>query len=177
VDYDKVMTLFHSDGQSKPAHPKVPERRAPEVPTRHLYEPPNLLPRQKTSFQSKTTGSTKSSTDLVVNYKKFMKLDQAELATMAYDNTRECNFVAIKKFKPADKRTVADIRPFQNNNVVGIVHAYFENDEIIVLYEPMVITLRRMTAVIPSGLKEHQIAKISKEVSNVHDWLCLLTWK
>lgn len=97
-------------------------------------------------------------------YHEFMELDQAGMAVMGYDESREHNIVAIKKLKSPGNRRQPKLRPFTSDQVVAIVDILNDKDSMTVIYEPMDVTLRQVTSIVPGQLKDFQIAAVCKEV-------------
>jgi len=100
-----------------------------------------------------------------VAYHEFMVLDQAGSAIIGCDNTRERNLVAIKSLKGVDKSSMRGVRSFTSDYVVNIIETYFDNDDLVIIYQKMDISLRRITSILEGPLKPFQIAAICKEVS------------
>jgi hypothetical protein len=67
---------------------------------------------------------------------------------MGFDNTREANLVAIKRLERIDKRLTHRMRPFISDSVVNIKDIYFDNDDLVIIYEPMHISLREITGIL-----------------------------
>jgi hypothetical protein len=98
-------------------------------------------------------------------YHEFMVLDQAGSANMGCDNTRERDLVAIKRLKGIDKSSTHKMRPFTSDHVVNIRDMYFENDDLVIIYEQMHKSLRDITGILQGPFEPFQIATICKEVS------------
>ena len=64
-----------------------------------------------------------------------MVLDQAGLANIGCDDTRECNLVAIKRVIGVRKRLLYRIKPFTSDHVVSIREIYFENNNLVIIYK------------------------------------------
>jgi serine/threonine protein kinase len=94
-----------------------------------------------------------------------MVLDQAGSAVIACDNTRERKLVAIKRFKGIDQSSTRKIPPFRSDHVVNIKETYFDNDDMVIVYEQMDISLRNVTSILQGPFKPFQIATICKGVS------------
>jgi hypothetical protein len=106
-----------------------------------------------------------------------MVLDQAGSAIIGCDYTRERNLVAIKSLKGLDKSSMRGVRFFTSDYVVNIIETYFDNDDLVIIYKKMDISLRRITSILEGLLKPFQIAAICKEVSlpkTLLDRSCLL---
>jgi hypothetical protein len=101
-----------------------------------------------------------------LTYHEFMKLDQAGPAVMGCDNTRECNLVAIKRLKGVSKASKPRIQPFTSNQVVELKDMFFDNDDLVIVYEQMEISLRAVTGIQPGPFQDFQIAAICKEVKH-----------
>lgn len=100
-----------------------------------------------------------------VTYHKFMVFDQAGSANVACDNTRERNLVAIKRFNGIRKSSMRKIQPFTSDYVVSIKETYFENDDMIVVYERMDVSLRHVTGIMQGPFNPYQIAAVCKQVN------------
>ncbi|EXJ56210.1 serine/threonine protein kinase [Cladophialophora psammophila CBS 110553] len=107
------------------------------------------------------------------NYHEFMDLDQAGTATMACEYDRSANIVAIKRLRGIDASSTQLGRPFVSDTVVSIINMYFDGDLLTIIYEPMDISLRKVTSILKSPLKHFHIAAICKELvaglSYIHD--------
>ncbi|KAH8653977.1 hypothetical protein BGZ60DRAFT_568489 [Tricladium varicosporioides] len=110
-------------------------------------------------------------------YHEFMVLDQAGLANIGCDSTRECNLVAIKRFNGIRKSPMRRIRPFTSDYVVSIQETYFENANLVIIYERMDVSLRHVTGILQGPFKPPQIAVICKQLvaglSYIHEELSL----
>jgi hypothetical protein len=101
-----------------------------------------------------------------VAYHEFMVFDQAGSAIIGCDNTRERNLVAIKRLNIGiDKSLIRGIQPFTSDHVVNVRESYFDNDDLVIIYEQMDISLRYVTSILQAPFKPFQIAAICKEVS------------
>ena len=98
-------------------------------------------------------------------YHEFMVLDQSGPANMGCDNTRDHNLVAIKRLKGIDKSSTRRMRSFTSDHVVSIRDIYFDNDDLVIVYEKMYKSLRDITGILQGPLKPFQIAALCKEVS------------
>lgn len=147
----------------------VPEKRSSrEKPSSHLsdsgYKEGNEITGSKrTRIERRIERSPR------VTYHEFMDLDQAGSAVMGCDNTRQCNLVAIKRLRGVDKNSAYGMQPFTNDHVVSIEDMYFDNDDLVIIYEPMDISLRAVTSIVQGPFKPFQIAAICKEVSTSPD--------
>ena len=109
---------------------------------------PKIIPQQTTSYQA------------------FMPLDQAGPATIARDNLKDGTFVAIKRVKRADRNPVYRTPDFTSEHV-NILDMFLEGDEdIIIVYEQMDVSLRHIVAVVGGPLQAFEIAAVCKEVSS-----------
>jgi hypothetical protein len=88
-----------------------------------------------------------------VAYHEFMILDQAGSAVIACDNTRERKLAAIKRFKGIDQSSTRKIPPFRSDYGVNIKETYFDNDDIVIVYEQMDISLRNVTSILQGPFK------------------------
>jgi hypothetical protein len=100
-----------------------------------------------------------------VTYHEFMVLDQAGLANIGCDDTRECNLVAIKRLVGVRKMLLRRIKPFTSDHVVSIRETYFENDDLVIIYERMDVSLRHVTSILQAPFQPSQIATICKQVN------------
>jgi hypothetical protein len=100
-----------------------------------------------------------------MTYHEFMVLDQAGSANIGCDNTRECNLVAIKRLIGVRKRLLRRIKPFASDHVVSIKETYFENDDLVIIYERMDVSLRHVTSILQGPFQPSQIAAICKQVN------------
>jgi hypothetical protein len=106
-------------------------------------------------------------------YKKFMELDQAGPASLAFSYslvTNQCKVVAIKSCSlPASLGTA--LRPIENDRVVQLEEFFTCGREAFLVYEPMAVTLVDLLAV-RRVLTAFEIAVICKEVkSQAECWL------
>jgi hypothetical protein len=99
-----------------------------------------------------------------ISYHEFMALDQGGAANMGCDNTRECNLVAIKTLRGIDKNSIRGIRPFTGDHVVSIRDVYFDNNDLMIIYEQMDVSLRDVASILQGPFEPFQIAAICKEV-------------
>jgi serine/threonine protein kinase len=106
-----------------------------------------------------------------------MVLDQAGSANIGCDNTRERNLVAIKRLRGIRKGSMRRIRPFTSDHVVSIRDKHFENDDLVIIYERMDVSLRHVTGILQDPFKPSQIAAICKQLvaglSYIHEELSL----
>ena len=124
---------------------------------------PGIVERNKSSFAQLVRNKGKAS------YQEFMPLDQAGSAVIAHDNTKGGDFVAVKRVKRVDPKPVYTVPDFKSDHLVNIKDMFLEgNDEIIVIYEQMDVSLRHIMAVSGGPLQAFEIAAICKEVSLVH---------
>ncbi len=101
------------------------------------------------------------------SYHTFMPLDQAGPAVIARDNMKDRAFVAIKRVKRADRNPVYRLTDFTSDHLVNIKDMFLEgDDEIVIVYEQMDVSLRHIVAVIGGPLQAFEIAAICKEVSD-----------
>jgi hypothetical protein len=167
---DKRITVFPGDGETshlaKTRRPLKAYLKTPSVPAsvpsqraREIEASAKGRPVAASQPLSKSTAGAK------INYSTFMEIDQAGFAVMAYDNTKECNIIAIKRLRVTNWRTIRQIQPFTSDHVVSIKQSYMNDSEMVIIYEKMDISLRDMTAVLSEPLKDCHIATICKEVS------------
>ena len=96
-----------------------------------------------------------------------MLLDQAGPAVIARDNKEDGPFVAIKRVKKADYNLIYRIPDFISNYLINIKDMFLEgNDEVMIVYEQMDISLKHIMAVTGGPLHSFEIAAICKEVSD-----------
>ncbi len=102
------------------------------------------------------------------SYHTFMPLDQAGPAVIAREDKEDGPFVAIKRVKRADRELVYRIPGFKNDHLVNIKDMFLEcEDEIVIVYQQMDVSLRHIMAVTGGPLHSFEIAAICKEVSDV----------
>lgn len=99
-----------------------------------------------------------------VSYNELMTRDQAGPAIIGSDNSEECRFVAIKRVKKVDNSLVHRIPSFNSDQLVEIRDMYQDNDDVVIIYEQMDVSLRHITGLLQGPLKAFQIAAICKEV-------------
>ena len=101
------------------------------------------------------------------SYHTFMPLDQAGPAVIARDNKEDGPFVAIKRVKRADRDLVYRVPDFTSDHLVNIKDMFLEGDEeIVIVYEQMDVSLKHIVAVTGGPLQGFEIAAICKEVSD-----------
>lgn len=100
-----------------------------------------------------------------ITYHEFMVLDQARSANIRCDNTRERNLVTIKRLHSVRKGSMRKIQPFTSEHVVSIRDKHFENDDLVIIYERIDVSLRHVTSILQDPFKPSQIAAICKQVS------------
>jgi hypothetical protein len=122
-----------------------------------LRDGPNLDGLRRTRTEDQTPSR--------VTYHEFMVLDQAGLANIGCDDTRECNLVAIKRLIGVRKRLLRRIKPFTSDHVISIKETYFENDDLVIIYERMDVSLRHVTSILQGPFQPSQIATICKQVN------------
>lgn len=98
------------------------------------------------------------------NYHEFMVLDQAGPARMAYEHDKEDELVAIKRIKHVNTSSTKLEIPFTSDSVVSIRDMYLDDEYLMVIYEPMDISLRQATSILQGPLKHFHIAAICKRV-------------
>ncbi len=99
-----------------------------------------------------------------VSYNELMTLDQAGPAIIGSNNSEECNLVAIKRVKRVNNSLVHRIPSFNSDQLVEIRDMYQDNDDVVIIYEKMNVSLRHITGLLRGPLKAFQIAAICKEV-------------
>ena len=140
-------------------------------PAKRLRDGPNPdVPDSAYKDRDEATGSgrtrTKERAPSRVTYHEFMVLDQAGSANIGCDNTRERNLVAIKRLIGARRRLLRRIKPFTSDHVVSIKETYFENDDLVIIYERMDVSLRHVTSILQGPFQPSQIAAICKQVND-----------
>ena len=96
-----------------------------------------------------------------------MPLDQAGPAVIARDNKEDRPFVAIKRVKKADHGLVYRIPDFTSDHLVNIKDMFLEGeDEVVIVYEQMDVSLKHIMAVTRGPLHSFEIAAICEEVSD-----------
>jgi NADH:ubiquinone oxidoreductase subunit E len=83
----------------------------------------------------------KEQTPSQVTYYKFIVLNQAGLANIRYNNTRECNLVAIKRLIKVCKRLLRRIKPFTSDYVISIKEINFKNNNLVIIYKRIDVSL------------------------------------
>jgi hypothetical protein len=96
-----------------------------------------------------------------------LSLDQGGPAVIGCDNTKERNLVAIKRLKGLNKASKPRIKPVTSKQVVELKDMFFEDDDLVIVYEQMEISLRAITGIVPGTFKDLQIAAIVKEVKHM----------
>ncbi|KAK3169325.1 hypothetical protein OEA41_008708 [Lepraria neglecta] len=133
-----------------------------------------LSPPDPTSYQKDGTSTSNFETKsieqpIVVTmqgaYDEIMAVDQAGLAMIGSNNNEEPSLVAIKRIKKADESPVSRITPFTSDHLVQIRNMYEDDDDVVIVYETMDVTLRQLTGILQGPLKAFQIAAICTEVS------------
>ena len=99
------------------------------------------------------------------SYHEFMALDQAGPAVIARENVEDGVFVAIKRVKRVDPKPVYHIPDSRSDHLVNIKEMFLEDNEIVIVYEQMDVSLRHIMAVNGGPLQAFEIAAICKEVS------------
>jgi hypothetical protein len=77
-----------------------------------------------------------------------MNLNQARPAIIGFDNTREANLIAIKRLKRIDKRLTYRMRPFISDSIINIRDIYFNNDDLVIIYKLIHISLRQIIGIL-----------------------------
>ncbi len=114
-------------------------------------------------------------------YHTFMPLDQADPTVIARDNMKDRAFVTIKRVKRADRDPVYRISNFTSDHLVNIKDMFLkDDDEIVIVYEQMNVSLRHIVAVIEGSLQVFEITTICKEISDCIEviwWLLTRSWQ
>ena len=104
------------------------------------------------------------------SYHTFMPLDQAGPAVIARNNMEDRAFVAIKRVKRADRDPVKRVADFTSDHLVNIKDMFLEgDDDIVIVYEQMDVSLKHIVAVTGGPLQAFEIAAICKEVSDCEE--------
>ncbi|KAL9132040.1 MAG: hypothetical protein Q9217_000168 [Psora testacea] len=124
------------------------------------------------NFMQVTRSKTRTS------YHEFMPLDQAGPAVIARDNMNDRAFLAIKRVKRVNLEPVYCVPDFTSDHLVNIKDMFLEgDDEIVIVYEQMDVSLRHIIAVTGGPLQAFEIAAICKELvgglSYIHEKLSL----
>jgi hypothetical protein len=151
----------------------VPEKRPSRDESDHYLSDSAHKGEGEVATSKRTRVKHQIQTSPGLTYHEFMDLGQAGPAIMGFDNTREANLVAIKRLERIDKRSTHRMRPFTSDSVVNIRDIYFDNDDLVIIYEPMHISLRQITGILQNPFKPFQIAAICKEVSTRPDCISL----
>jgi len=93
-----------------------------------------------------------------------MTRDQARSIIIDSDNSEKCNFVAIKRVKKVDNSLVHRISSFNSDQLVEIRDMYQDNDDVVIIYEQMNVSLRHIIDLLQDSLKVFQIAAICKKI-------------
>ena len=139
----------------KRQHTKISDRPIPVNQSSLSFNPPPRT--EKGSKRLKIA-------EAQVKYHEFMLLDQAGQATIGFDNTRNGDLVAIKRFTKTSSMSNSVMPSFTNKHVVSLKGMCYEDDQIIVNYELMDVSLRQVGAVARGRLKAFEIAAVCKEV-------------
>jgi hypothetical protein len=83
-----------------------------------------------------------------VTYYEFIDFNQAGLAVIDYNNTREYNLVVIKRLKEVNKNLVYKIQPFINDYIISIKDMYFNNNDLVIIYKLIDIFLHTITSIL-----------------------------
>lgn len=68
-------------------------------------------------------------------YNEFIVLNQARSAVIEYNNTRERNLMAIKRFNKIDKGLMHRLQPFTSDYIVNVRDVYFDKDNLVIIYK------------------------------------------
>lgn len=99
------------------------------------------------------------------SYHEFMALDQAGPAVIARENVEDGSFVAIKRVKRVDPKPAYHIPDSKSDHLVNIKEIFLEDNDIVIVYEQMDVSLRHIMAVNGGPLQAFEIAAICKKVS------------
>jgi hypothetical protein len=56
--------------------------------------------------------------------------------------------MAIKRLKRIDKRLTYRMRPFTSDNIINIKDIYFNNEDLVIIYKLIYISLRQITSIL-----------------------------
>ena len=79
-----------------------------------------------------------------------MTLDQGGHAVIGSDTNKESSLVAIKRIKKLNKNLINRIRPFSSDHLVQIRNMYEDDEDVVIVYEAMDVTLRQLTGILRS---------------------------
>ena len=167
ADLKRNLTQLHNGNRN--------DLRVAEV----ISRPPNVLKRRfpvvalSTGLQQATKDLPTASkrfkgvkTDPWTKYHKFMKLDQAGLATIAYHDAGHGDrylLVAIKEEK-ADENHISQLLPFSNANTVNLLDICYFEQTVHLIYEHVNVSLRHIQSTPRGSLNHCEISSICKEV-------------
>jgi hypothetical protein len=152
----------------------VPEKRPLRDESRHYLSAHEDGDGDEVAASKRTRIEHGIGTSPQLTYHEFMVLDQAGSANIGCDNTKDHDLVAIKRLKGIDKSSTNRMRPFTSDHVVNIRDVYFDNDDLVVIYEKMDKSLRDIAGILQGPFKPFQIAAICKEVCTSPDCVTYL---
>ena len=144
-----------------------------------IPRPPNVLKRRfpvvasSTGLQQATNYLLVASkrfkglkTDPWIKYRKFMKLNQAGLATIIYHNTghRDRYLLVTIKEEKADKDQFGQLLSFNNANMVNLPDICYFEQTVHLIYEHVNVSLRQIQSTPRGSLNHCKISLICKEV-------------
>ena len=178
ADLKRNLTQLHNGSRADlrvaeviPRPPNVLKRRFPVVASATgLQQATNDLPVASKRFKGLKT-------DPWTKYHKFMKLDQAGLATIAYHDAGHGDrylLVAIKEEK-ADEDQFGRLLSFSNANVVNLLDVCYFEQTVHLIYEHVSVSLRQIQSTPRGSLNHCEISSICKEVRSgkIH-WMEIL---
>ena len=98
-------------------------------------------------------------------YKKFMRLDQAGIATIAYYNTgphNRCSLIAVKEHR-VDKGPAKEFNPCKSPQIIHLLDIHYNDDSIYFVYEHMKVSLHQISSTLRT-LNHLKIRAVCKEV-------------
>ena len=140
--------------------PKAQQKRPLPISDNKL----SFDPRQQNPSKKYKHAEKLPSNQPAITYSEFLRLDQAGPAIIASENSKSCSLVAVKsvniqKSQPVPVQTVRD------DNVVNLLNAYRKGeDELIMVYELMSVSLRLVNSVARGKWNVYEIAAVCKEV-------------
>lgn len=97
-------------------------------------------------------------------YHEFMSLNQAKIATIAYDENH--NLLTIKKRQSKSSDWIKELKSLTTSDcVITLLDAFQQKKNVHLVYELMNISLRHILATSRDQLEAHEIAAICREIS------------
>ena len=144
------------------ALPKVQQKRPLPISDNKLsFDPRQDNPTKKYKYTEKLFSSQPA-----ITYSEFLRLDQAGPAIIASENTKSCSLVAVKSVK-IQKGQPVPVQTVRDESIVNLLNAYRKSeDEMILVYELMSVSLRLVNSVARGKWNVYEIAAVCKEVDN-----------